>query len=116
MDKMKQQRREFPSKIVARIILLTAYHFAQSKRAIFRKARPVLMILGHIYLKTSTRHPHRGSYNAFQFQGRAFLSPGFLSEFILVLIWQYDCPAPTDVASIKLTASILSRGDAEVEA
>jgi hypothetical protein len=53
---------------------------------------------------------------SFSFQGENSLIPCFLSEFTLVLLWQCDCPITVYLASIELTASFLSRCDAEVEA
>jgi hypothetical protein len=47
VETMKSQPGELSTKIVTRIILFRECHFAQSNRAIFRKARPVLMISGH---------------------------------------------------------------------
>jgi hypothetical protein len=53
---------------------------------------------------------------SFSFQGGHFLIPGFLSKFILVLLWQYHCPTTAYLASIELNATFGSRCDAEVEA
>jgi hypothetical protein len=77
VDPMREQRRELSSRIVTRIIWFREYHFAQRKRAIFRKSRPVLMISGHCHLKKFAKHIHRGPYNILQFLGRAFLKSRF---------------------------------------
>jgi hypothetical protein len=53
---------------------------------------------------------------SFSFKGDHNLVPGFLSKFILVLLWQFHCPSTAYLASMELNASFLSRCDAEVEA
>jgi hypothetical protein len=51
----------------------------------------------------------------FSFKGKNVLDQGFLSKFILALPWAYDCPTTAYLSIIEMTASILSRCDAEVE-
>jgi hypothetical protein len=52
---------------------------------------------------------------SFSFQGAPLLIPGFLSKFILVLLWQYHCLITAYLASIELNATFPSRCDAEVQ-
>jgi hypothetical protein len=54
--------------------------------------------------------------HAMSFKVEHLLIPGLLFKFILVLLWQCHCPTTAYLASIELTASFLSRYDAEVEA
>jgi hypothetical protein len=90
---------------VTNIILFREYHFAQRKRELSRKPRPVSMISGHDYLKKFARPSHRGSHSVFQFQGRVFSIPGFLSKFSLALLWQGHYPTTAYLASTSIRAN-----------
>jgi hypothetical protein len=73
------------------------------------------MISGNYYLKSLQRTFTVTSIISCCFQGGHFSIQGFLSKFILVLLWQYHCPNTAYLASIELNATFRSRCDAEVE-
>jgi hypothetical protein len=105
-----------PSRITLTLSPCHIFELAQSKGAIARKARPVLLISGHMYLK-SLQHTFTVAHIIpFSFHGEDLLIPFFLPKFILVLLWQYHCRTTTWFASMELNASFLSRCDPEVEA
>jgi hypothetical protein len=77
MEKIREQHPGLSSGIITHISLLRECQFAHGSSAIFRKARPLLMISGNYYLKQFAKYIRRGSYNVFQFEGWTFLKSRF---------------------------------------
>jgi hypothetical protein len=74
------------------------------------------MISGHYYFKNLQGTFTVAHVISMSSKGGHFWNLGPLAKFTLVLLWQYHCPTTAYLASIRLTANFLSRGDAEVEA